>query len=152
MLAVRSYRVARGTSGRPWRRDSRWGAGAPEFLAGVGGPGGQSAAQEAGRNGATARAKRYAHCGLEDMRAKSDGTRRLFRTSTQRAKFGSETGRARSYAQRRFVNISALEANILRTVRCHFVKLAKTLPSNVNVKTSQIYLEHVHNLIQREIK
>ena len=47
-------------------------------LAGLGGPGGQSAAQEAGSSGATARAKRYAHCGLEDMRAKRNRKRNRF--------------------------------------------------------------------------
>ena len=78
VLAVRSCQVVRDTSWRPWRRESRRGGGVPEFLAGFGGPGGQSAAQEAGRNGATARAKRYAHCALEDMRAKSDGKHNIF--------------------------------------------------------------------------
>ena len=78
MPAVRSYRVARGTSGRPWRREPEGGEAVPECLAGFGGPGAQSAGQEAGRNGAMARAKRYAHCALEDMRAKSDGKRAIF--------------------------------------------------------------------------
>ena len=41
-----------------------------DVWASLGGLSGQSAAQEASRNGVAAREKRYADCGLEDMWAK----------------------------------------------------------------------------------
>ena len=44
------------------------------------GSGGQMVAQEARRSAATMHAKRYADCGLEDMRAKSNGKHNIFRT------------------------------------------------------------------------
>ena len=50
-------------------------ANVPDVWAGLGGLSGQTAAQEARRNGAAARAKRYADCVLEDRCAKSDGKR-----------------------------------------------------------------------------
>ena len=46
-------------------------------LAGHGGLGGHTVAQEARRNGAATREKRYADCGLEDMRPKSEGKRNV---------------------------------------------------------------------------
>ena len=45
------------------------------FGAGLGGYGNQDAAPEARRSGAATRTRSYAHCGLEDMKAKSDGKR-----------------------------------------------------------------------------
>ena len=53
----------------------------PDVWAGLGGLSGQTAAQEARRNGAAARAKRYAHCGLNDSTLKHTTT-----THTKRIK------------------------------------------------------------------
>ena len=111
----------------------------PDVWAGLGGLSGQTAAQEARRNGAAARAKRYADYVLEDRCAKSNGKRNKSCTLGLRAKFGSESGRARSYAQRRFVNMSAFEANMLRRARRDCVILTHAAPSNVNMKTMQIH-------------
>ena len=47
--------------------------------------------------------------------------------------------------------MSAFEANMLRTARCHFVKLTKTTPNNVNMKTMQIRLIYVMKLTAYEI-
>ena len=55
------------------------------------------------------------------------------------------------YAQQHFVNMRAVEGAAERTCRYHFVNLAKTQPSNVNMKTMQINWKYVHNLTQREI-
>ena len=49
-----------GVLGRPW------------------GTSGKGPAQEAQRNRAATRAKRYAHCGLRDIRAKRDINRNIF--------------------------------------------------------------------------
>ena len=84
-----------------------------------------SAAQELERNGATARTRRYAQCVLEHRRPKSNGKHTIFPTSHQSTETGPETGRARSYAHRHFVNTSALGRNMLRTARCGFVNVAK---------------------------
>ena len=53
-------------------------ANVPDVWAGLGGLSDQIVAQEARRNGAAAREKRYADCVLEDRRAKSDGKRNIF--------------------------------------------------------------------------
>ena len=58
MLAVRSGKVVRDIPWRPWAARIQAGRGCSEFLAGLGGPGGQRAAPQAGRKGA----KRYAIC------------------------------------------------------------------------------------------
>ena len=92
MLVVRSCRVARGVLGRPWRRESGRRGDVPEFLAVFGGPGGQGAAQKSGRNGATMRTKRYADCGLEDMRAKSSENITYFEHSEKSRKLVPEEG------------------------------------------------------------
>ena len=63
---------------RPRGRERGGRANLPYVLASGGGRNGQSAAQEASRSGATARAKRYAHCGLEDRCAKRCGKRYIF--------------------------------------------------------------------------
>ena len=68
----------RGTLGGRWRRDSRWIGGAPELLAGLGGPNGQTGLQEAKWNGAAVRAKRYAHRCFVNMSNKSDGKHCVF--------------------------------------------------------------------------
>ena len=78
MLAVRSGKVVRDIPWRPWAARIQAGRGCPEFLAGLGGPGGQTAAPKAGRKGATRRAIRYAQCVLEDRGAKCEGKRNIF--------------------------------------------------------------------------
>ena len=67
-----------GALGRPQGPEPGGRANVPDVWAGLGGLRGQSAAQEASRNGAAAREKRYADCGLEGMWAKSDGKRNIF--------------------------------------------------------------------------
>ena len=67
-----------GTLERPRGRERGGRANLPDVVASWSGRSGQSAAQEASRSGAAARAKRYAHCGLEDRCAKSDGKRNIF--------------------------------------------------------------------------
>ena len=54
LLVDRSYRIARGTSVRPWWCPSRTCQAVPEFFAAFGGPSGQSTARAAGRNGTAA--------------------------------------------------------------------------------------------------
>ena len=78
MLAVRSGKVVRDIPWRPWAARIKAGRGCSEFLAGLGGPGGQTAAPKAGRKGATRRAIRYAQCVLEDRGAKCEGKRNIF--------------------------------------------------------------------------
>ena len=73
VLVGRSCEVVWGTLWRPWRHESRWGGVVPEFVGDLGGQGGERAAQGAELNGQTTRAKRYAHYGLEDTRAKMYG-------------------------------------------------------------------------------
>ena len=78
MLTVRFGKVVRDI---PWRLLAariQAGRGCPEFLAGLGGPGGQRAAPKAGRKGSTRRAIRYAQCVLEDRGAKCEGKRNIF--------------------------------------------------------------------------
>ena len=78
MLAVRSGKVEQDIPSRPWAARIQAGRGCSEFLAGLGGPGGQTAAPKAGRKGATRRAIRYARCVLEDRVAKCGGKRDIF--------------------------------------------------------------------------
>ena len=78
MLAVRSGKVVRDIPWRPWAARIQAGRGCPEFLAGLGGPGGQRAAPKAGRKGSTRRAIRYAQYVLEDRGAKCEGKRNIF--------------------------------------------------------------------------
>ena len=78
MLAVRSGKVVRDIPWRPWPARIQAGRGRPAFLAGLGGPGGQRAAPQARRKGATRRAIRYAQCVLEDRGAKCEGKRNIF--------------------------------------------------------------------------
>ena len=69
---------SRGAPGRSWRLKSGRDGLVLRFGAGLGGHGSQDAAPEARRSGAATRTRSYAHCGLEDMRAKSDGKRNIF--------------------------------------------------------------------------
>ena len=78
MLTVRSEKVVRDIPWRHWAARIPAGRGCLEFLAGLGGPGGQRAAAKAGRKGATRRAIRYAQCVLEDRGAKCEGKRNIF--------------------------------------------------------------------------
>ena len=78
MLAVRSGKVVRDIPWRPWAARIQAGRGCLEFIAGLGGPGGQRAAPKAGWRGATKRAICYAQCVLEDRGAKSYGKRNIF--------------------------------------------------------------------------
>ena len=78
MLAVRSGKVVRDIPWRPWAARIQAGRGCPEFLARLGGPGGQRPAPKAGRKGSTRRAIRYAQCVLEDRGAKCEGKRNIF--------------------------------------------------------------------------
>ena len=64
--------------GRPHEPEPGGRANVPDVWAGLGGLSGQTTAQDARRNGAAAREKRYADCGLEDMSAKSNGKRNIF--------------------------------------------------------------------------
>ena len=75
---VRFWCVGWGALGRPQGQEPGGRANVPDVWAGLGGLSGQTAAQEARRNGAAARAKRYADCVLEDRCAKSDGKRNIF--------------------------------------------------------------------------
>ena len=78
VLTVRSDKVVRDIPWRPWPARIQAERDCPEFLAGLGGPGGQRAAPKAGRKGATRRAIRYAQCVLEDRGAKCEGKRNIF--------------------------------------------------------------------------
>ena len=78
MLRVRSGNVVRDIPWPPWAARIQAGRGCLEFIAGLGGPGGQRAAPKAGRKGATRRAIRYAQCVLEDRGAKCEGKRSIF--------------------------------------------------------------------------
>ena len=78
MLTVRSGKVVRDIPWRPWAARIQAGRGCPEFLAGLGGPGGQRAAPKAGRKGAARRAICYAQWFLEEKGAKCEGTRNIF--------------------------------------------------------------------------
>ena len=78
VLTVRSEKVVRDIPWRPWLARIQAGRGCPEFLAGLGGPGGQRAAPKAGRKGATRCAICYAQCVLEDRGAKREGKRNIF--------------------------------------------------------------------------
>ena len=61
------------------RRDQcRRGGVVPDVLAGLRGGGAERAVEEAEQNEATTGQKRYADCGLEDMRAKSIGKHNVF--------------------------------------------------------------------------
>ena len=75
---VRTEKVVRDVLWRPWAARIQAGRGCLEFMAGLGGPGGQRAAPKAGRKGATRRAIRYAQCVLEDRGAKCEGKRNVF--------------------------------------------------------------------------
>ena len=120
VLAVRSGKVVRDVPWRPWAARIQAGRGCPEFLAGLGGPGGSRAAPKAGRKGSTRRAIRYAQCVLEDMGAKCEGKRNIFGTAAKRANVAHESGREIRYAQRCFVNVSALERTMLPMTRSTF--------------------------------
>ena len=120
MLAVRSGKVVRDIPWRPWAARIQAGRGCPEFLAGLGSPGGQRAAPKAGRKGSTRRAIRYAQCVLEDRGAKCEGKQNRFRTSAKRAHVAPEPGCEIHYAQRCFVNVSALERTMLPMTRSTF--------------------------------
>ena len=78
LLTVRSEKVVRDIPWRPWAARIQAGRGCPEFLAGLGGPGGQTAAPKAGRKGATRRAICYAQRVLEDRSAKWGGKHYIF--------------------------------------------------------------------------
>ena len=78
MLTVRSEKVVRDIPWRLWAARIQAGRGCPEFLAGLGGPGGQRAAPEAEWRGATGRAICYAQRVLEDRGAKRNGKRNMF--------------------------------------------------------------------------
>ena len=78
MLAVRSGKVVRDIPWRPWAARIQAGRGCPEFLARLGGPGGQRPAPKAGRKGATRRAIRYTQRVMEDRGAKCEGKRNIF--------------------------------------------------------------------------
>ena len=78
MLTVRSGKVVRDIPWRPSAAKIQAGRGCPEFLAGLGGPGGQRAAPQARRKAATRRAIRYAQCVLADRGAKCQGKRNTF--------------------------------------------------------------------------
>ena len=71
LLTVRSEEVVRDIPWRPWAARIQAGRGCREFLAGLGGPGGQ-------RKGATRRAICYAQCVLEDRGAKCEGKHNIF--------------------------------------------------------------------------
>ena len=78
MLTVRSEEVVRDIPSRPWPARILAERGCPEFLAGLGGPGGQRAAPKAGRKGATRRAICYAQFALEDESANCEGKHNIF--------------------------------------------------------------------------
>ena len=63
----------------------------------------------------------------------------------------AERKREICYAQQHFVNMRAVEGVTKRTCRYLFVNLAKTTPSNVNMKTLKIHWTYVYKLTQREI-
>ena len=78
VFVVRFGCVGWGALGRPQGPQPGGRPNVPDVWAGLGGLSGQTAAQEARRNGAAAREKLYADCVLEDKRAQSDGKRNIF--------------------------------------------------------------------------
>ena len=61
---------------------------------------------------------------------------------------GSETGRAKRYAQCHFEDIDTLERLMLRQVGCIFCNFAKTTSNNVNITQSK----NVWNMCQNWIR
>ena len=78
MLTVKSEKVVRDVPWQPCAARIQARRCCPEFLAELGGPGGQRAAPKAGWKGATRRNIRYAQCVLEDRGAKCEGKRNIF--------------------------------------------------------------------------
>ena len=86
------------------------------FGAGSGRRGGQSVAQDAGRHGAATRTRSYAHCGADDKGANNNGKRNIFGAFVKGVILGPESKRAKRYAQRKILNMSALKHIMLITV------------------------------------
>ena len=124
----------------------------PDVWAGLGGLSGQTAAQEARRNGAAARAKRYADCVLEDRCAKSDGKRNIFRTSGNKTENRTKRGREKRYAQRHFWTASALEGFGVQPRRSRSMALAQTKPNDVDMKMLIFHWGNEEKLTTREIR
>ena len=120
---------------RLWRLESGQVGLIQQFGAGLGGQGSQDAAQEAGGSGAATRTRSYAHCGLEDMSANNEGKQNIFSTFAKAAIFGPESGRAKRYAQRDILNMSALERIMLSIAPCEVCKHGKMTLTSVNMKT-----------------
>ena len=135
-----------GTLGRHQGRETGWHANLPDLWAGSIGRSGQSAAQEASRSGAAARAKRYADCGLEDKCTKSDGKRSIFRTSGNKTNNRAKRGREKRYAQRHFWTASALEGFGVQPRRSRSMALAQTKPNDVDMKMLIFHWKNVEKL------
>ena len=67
----------------------------------------------------------------------------------QRTGIGAETGRGIRYAQRYFVNASAVERVELRTARSHVVNFGKAT-QNINMKPLTIHWRYMYNLEGRD--
>ena len=67
----------------------------------------------------------------------------------QRTEIGAETGRGIRYAQRYFVNASAVERVELRTARSHFVNFGKGT-QNINMKSLKLHWGYVYTLEGRD--
>ena len=75
-----------------------------------------------------------------------------FYTCRCSAESGPDTGCAKRYAHRRFVNMSAVEQTMLRPAHFHFVNLAKTMPNNDQTKTLKIHSGNELKLKYREFQ
>ena len=137
---------------RLWRLESGQSGLIQQFGAGLGGQGSQDAAQEAGGSGAATRTRSYAHCGLEDMSANNEGKHNIFSTFAKAAIFGPESGRAKRYAQRDILNMSALERIMLSMARSEFCKRGKMTFTSVNMKTLKKHWKNEHKLKHDEIE
>ena len=111
-----------GAPRRPWRVQFGQVRRVASFGPGSGGRGGQRVAQEAARHGAATRARSYAHCGAEDRGAENSGKRNIFPAFVKGVIFGPESRRAKRYAQREILNMSALKHIMLITSSCRCCK------------------------------
>ena len=65
---------------------------------------------------------------------------------------GPESGRAKRYAQRDILNMSALERIMLSMARCEICKRGKTTLTSVNVKTMNKHWKSVQKFGHDEIQ
>ena len=85
------------------------------------------------------------------MSANNDGKRNIFCTFAKGTIFGPESGRAKRYAQRDILNMSALERIMLYMARSEFCKRGKMTVTSVNMKSLKKHWKNVHKLTHDEI-